>query len=700
LSLHVYRENIGSDRLVIRQLEEKDASGLAIFLNECEEGWPGGFTGGIPFTPQRVLEDLKKEKALAYLVLNYNDKIIGICTIHEHWMHKNAGYIGFLNLHPEYHGKGLGRRLLMQGIRYGIDAGFERLDLGTWAGNMKAVPLYKKTGFYWIPGTRVHMQNYIPKILVFPIAKEFFQKYPDWYSNFKRSLKVEEDDMKEKSMNVFIYKWEKNGEKLKVLVDREAFSIAGLEDGDISVMCWPILHEAPAGYSQKVKWYIKNKQEKRIKGSLLVSCEEGIKISKKPQATFTLEPLQEVTLEGEVKIDQKIEKKDRNQPAHKINSKILIDGTLIPLTNGIRVHSPIDITFYPEYFSGYPGSQGILQITLKNNLNESIEGILSIVPHPMINVSSLNESFKISKEGYAGVTVKIEIPKDTGNLVIPLRLYTTLKKGNEEIQTKEQVLPIKSFTHGGVLASIEGEGKILSIENEVTRAVIGLHNGGRLHSFHSKISERHYANSLHDAIGPPFWPTETDRKDFKCQLFREEGRIRARLYTDLDTYPGLRIIKDVTLFPSTEIIKIQYSFINSSSTISHDFQLMMRTIINLDDARIIIPLKNGILSTIADGDFPHWEADLPKNPASLSETWFCIEYPDTGEVLGLLWHPENIVKNSFGRAEELFFKPKILEPQSTVFLQPMYLVGGFGKWSRIRELWKIVNLLLSEISFL
>ena len=42
------------------------------------------------------------------------------------------------------------------------------------------------------------MQNYVPAILNYPIAKEFFKKHPDWYGNFQRVLKVEEDDIKER----------------------------------------------------------------------------------------------------------------------------------------------------------------------------------------------------------------------------------------------------------------------------------------------------------------------------------------------------------------------------------------------------------------------------------------------------------------------------------------------------------------------
>ena len=686
MSKLVYEEEIGEDKIVIRTFDEKDAEGLARLFNESDENWPGGFTRGVPYTAERVSEDAKREKALAYLLLTFNGQIIGVCTVHEHWRDKKAGYIGFLNLHPKYHGKSLGRRLLFQGVKRAIEFGFERLDLHTWPGNLKAVPLYKKTGFFWVPGTQVYMQNYVPAILNHPVTKRFFDKHPDWYGDFKRDLKVEEDDMKEKGMNVFVCRWEKGGDELRVTIDRESFSIAGIEDDRISAMCWPAEHEAPRGFPQKIKWQVRNKTGGRTQCSLLVTTEEGIRISRKPPEFFALEPSQQIILDGEVKIDPKAEKKENDEPAHRIETNLFVDGILVPLATGIRLKPPIELSFDPWNFSGYPGSEGDLRVIMKSNIKRSVQGTLSVVPHPSVEVSPLNQRFRVLAEGYAGATFRIKIPEDVGTMVMPLGFYSTIKDGQEEVKTKERVYPVKSFTPGGVLAAVEDDGRILALENEFTRVAIGLRRGGRIHSIHGKLHDRYYGSSLHDAIGPPFWPTEMERKDFEYEIIREDGRIRARLYADLETYEGLRVVKDVTLFPATELIKIQYSFLNSSSEAKHDFQLSMGTWGDPSDARIVVPLKQGIISSAVNGDFPHWAADIPEKPEDFSETWFCLDHHNRGEVFGVLWHPEEWVECK--SAAELVFKPEVVQPQSTVTLKPIYIVAGFGTWRRVRELWR------------
>ncbi len=55
-------------------------------------------------------------------------------------------------------------------------------------------------------------------------------------------------------------------------------------------------------------------------------------------------------------------------------------------------------------------------------------------------------------------------------------------------------------------------------------------------------------------------------------------------------------------------------------------------------------------------------------------------------MFGIIWHPEEWVESK--RAAELIFKPEVVQPQSTVTLKPMYIVGGFGTWRRVRELWR------------
>ncbi|HDD68925.1 MAG TPA: hypothetical protein ENG61_01030, partial [Candidatus Korarchaeota archaeon] len=54
--------------VVIRRFVDGDAEGLAKLMNESEEGWPGGLTGGIPYTAERAREWIERSRCFAPLV--------------------------------------------------------------------------------------------------------------------------------------------------------------------------------------------------------------------------------------------------------------------------------------------------------------------------------------------------------------------------------------------------------------------------------------------------------------------------------------------------------------------------------------------------------------------------------------------------------------------------------------------------------
>lgn len=86
-------------------------------------------------------------------------------------------YIGLLNVKPDFYGKKLGKKLILTAQQYAVDMGIERVDLHTWAGNLKAVPLYKKCGYFWEDrDNSTHLINLIPKVLKLNFSKNILKK--------------------------------------------------------------------------------------------------------------------------------------------------------------------------------------------------------------------------------------------------------------------------------------------------------------------------------------------------------------------------------------------------------------------------------------------------------------------------------------------------------------------------------------------
>ena len=86
----------------------------------------------------------------AVIVHKIDGKIVGICCtcIYGHNFEKGAVvWIRWIDVMPEYQGRGIGRDLLMQTLQYGVEHGAKRAFLAVDLENKNAVKLYESVGF-------------------------------------------------------------------------------------------------------------------------------------------------------------------------------------------------------------------------------------------------------------------------------------------------------------------------------------------------------------------------------------------------------------------------------------------------------------------------------------------------------------------------------------------------------------------------
>lgn len=95
-----------------------------------------------------------------------------------------------------------------EAVKRTTEQGWPRLDLYTWPGNTKAVPLYKRCGFFWEErDDRVHLLNFIPKILNHPVLGQYVQP-STWYADLKREIEIKPDGEKENGFVYYTYQFE------------------------------------------------------------------------------------------------------------------------------------------------------------------------------------------------------------------------------------------------------------------------------------------------------------------------------------------------------------------------------------------------------------------------------------------------------------------------------------------------------------
>ncbi len=220
------------ENLIIRHLDiPNDGKLLAELFNAFNTSWEGGFYGEGNNSKEGAIEFVQRLKKIDILVVEDTKlhKLVGYCSIHPHAQEQDACYVGILGVHQDYFNKKLGKRLMLESYSIAVSNHYQRLNLNTWPGNLKAMPLYKKLGLMWVPETSVSMESYIPLIISQDIFKNFWNDEFDWYSTFTREINQIPDRYKKDNLDVYEYKFVHNTDSLTIWIDRYAKMIQGFK---------------------------------------------------------------------------------------------------------------------------------------------------------------------------------------------------------------------------------------------------------------------------------------------------------------------------------------------------------------------------------------------------------------------------------------------------------------------------------------
>ena len=422
----------------IRPYDPADNAGLAVMLNESDDQWPGTFTEGVPMTEENMRDWVEKETCLVRLVVeaktkdNPAGKIVGYGTLWQDASQQDTCYVAFLNVHPDHQKRSLARRMLTQMVDWATASGYSRMTIGTWPGNLKSVPLYKKVGFFWTPDTDVYMENYIPTLRQLGIAREFFDRH-DWYTTFRRELKQVEDEQRHPAtgdMKVYIVRWEQDGEYLEAVVDRQAQALTGLETSEFAAYTVVDESEPAQGIAYPVRWRVVNKRDEPVNVSVLANGETGIDLSHR--ASFTLNAGEERVLETTFTcaVDAPRLDPDKEKSAPKIKTTLVIGGDVVELGTGLRYRSAVTFTTEPEFPSLLPGRSQTVHVQLRNRARRPLSGTVQIAPQKGLATDWQRHEFELAADGYTGLPLTATTDRDGA---IPLGVTATFVDGGQHI---------------------------------------------------------------------------------------------------------------------------------------------------------------------------------------------------------------------------------------------------------------------------
>ena len=680
----------------------EDAGRLADCLNEWsdDDSWGGGF-GSTKFTAERIFKEWFAIKFVRQMVVEEEGIIQGYCSVDGHWTDSDAIYAILLGVRPSQQKRGFGKGLLLKAVETTAQHGKRRLDLHTWPGNLRAVPVYKKTGFMWCPRTSVLMENFIPAILNTPYFKSFFNRN-DWYETRELTVTQKPDEFEKYGMKAYFYHFvQDSNNSLMVYIDRHVKEISGfsyvVNGEELSVQLIPNLHEVFIGVeTTTAELKINNKFSRpiRIRGSLKPF--KGIKTVSIDSIDELVQAETETIIPITVELNPEVETYILDQVPWKrtdcrLYGNFLINNKEIQLAVGWVPQEPFQVVMSdPTAYFGRNTQEITLPVGFRNMTKYSFDGRVEITgdgllaPHG-VYLDSFNSGETLETQ------VIIQRPKNPTVTAWRWEIQFYQQKSRGEKALSPVVRHVSCFTQSGAIAYINPH-KEAVIENELLRFQFNLKETNELQFVKSKDVGEFPFQTFGISIGKPF-PAESSefwQLDRPFEIIKHDSRASFKqvMLSKIEK-PGLRVTRRIEVEGGKPFISSWYELTNTSDRPIENIAIRhwspWRTP-NILLGKYILPLKSGWL--VSDDPEFNDSFDFPQNTSDYAEPWIAKEN-QLGFGCGLIWdfsQVETIRGNPFG-GPSIDTKTHTLQPGESIKLGHFTWVFGRAITHLTREIW-------------
>ncbi len=699
-----------SDKLsegTVRDIEKtrEDAKLLAECFNSFDDSdsWPGGFTGGTPITTERVLDNLQKKEDIRVLVAEVDGKIVGHCNVCQSDLDPEASYVGLLGVNPTYQKRGFGKAMLIEAAETSANAGKRRVDLHTWGGNLKAMPLYKRVGYNWVPETRVLMESHIPGILNAELFSEFFNRH-DWYDSFERDIKQEPDNLEEDGIGVFKYHFVSDGDTLNVVVDREAKGICGFSktiNGEtLEAKIKPEKHIGFIGYGEvPFSFSLQNGTNETLSYELAISPRDHFHVKFEHQRKGVLKPGEHIELFGSFAIDGAAEPIDREKdPDLKVKTqaefKLRIGDRGISLFSALVPTELVEITTNPPYVSLSPGEKRQIGLVLSSNADFPLRGNAEVVSIEDMMMEPMREPIYLASGESMEIPVEMVAqdigPSEVGSF--ELAVYA-LEKG-QETPINRKTLSIPIIGPGGAVAYRSPHGFYIL---ETASFRIGINDQPPMavrRIWHKQANQSFNVWGFLPTLGYPFpsGGSEWDRKQFETKIHNTRDYAELRLTGKSSDKPGCLLDISYKIFPGQDSMEITIEMTNEGNDDLKNLGVRIGGWADIRGRKLFVPLRGKIYRLSS----AEWDGNnqLPRKPQEYHENWAALSLHGEKVLIGYLWEEGNDIKELRIQRRGLpYFEYELadLAPSESIKKRLLRIYIGDGDWTKIRNLAAIFN---------
>jgi RimJ/RimL family protein N-acetyltransferase len=402
---------------------------VADMWKKSSKGWGGECSNETEETVLRANEN--NANINTYLALLGED-VVGYCGLSQYIGDENSLYIPLLNVRYDLHGKSIGRTLVCKAVERTTELEWPRLDLYTWPGNTKSLPLYKRCGFFYEKREDyTHLMNFIPGVLNSEAFKDFFENV-HWYKNMKRTIDLEPDGLEENGFTFYEYLWEKDGQTLRIQFDNKSRGIHLIETDDYLITTNLQHQKLIFGQNYNIKYEIVNKSGKPLNISIEGKNNKNIEYSFNKTTSVTEKEI----LEGEFLVKLPLEKTGLFSTYPSVVSEIYINGKKVEFKIGVDTQYPANISLSPYKNEYYKKITSTMYLDIENNYKENTIFKFELPENKDITFSNKNIALKMKPNEKKSIKLQFTLNNFTFYNEL-IKVTAQLNNGKEIIFEKQ-----------------------------------------------------------------------------------------------------------------------------------------------------------------------------------------------------------------------------------------------------------------------
>ncbi|KAA0550152.1 GNAT family N-acetyltransferase [Bacillus sp. BGMRC 2118] len=602
-------------KISIVEYTENHAAGVAEMWNLSRDGWGGD---SHVTTEEKVrTQEANSSNLNLYLAMD-NESVVGYCGLSEYREDEGALYIPLLNARTDYHGRKIGKSLVLKAIERVIELGWPRLDLYTWAGNTKAVPLYKKCGFFWEDrDDSTHLMNFMPTVLTTEAVNDFFE-HADWYTTSTREIDVTPDGRKENDFTYYEYKWESDNKHLRMEFERTGRGLRLIETDDYVISAELENFTLVCNSDYEIRYKVKNKTGKPLKIELSGENHKLVNYTYENK----VDVIDSAELSGTFTLGDFDEEQSNWRTHPSVITNLLINGRKAKFSIGLLPKLPAKLKATLPGYQSYVNVPSNFYLDIENNLANRATFTIHfpecerlILQQPVITV-------ELESKGKTSVPV-VYVLKSHGFYSPELSIHVTKDNGEELNFTRKIGIGFK-----GLGARFSGEcDDYWHIYNGLYHMYLDKLENDVLSGRLTKGTQK--TIGMFPKIGKPYSSEFSKRKPISVNYEEKNGAISLKAtYTSVD-FPNLELESVSTLY--AEGLLEQMYYVKNTSSRDTETSIWLNQSIYHELYKPVFVMNKKVIEVNEQGhaDYGLWDSK------QLTENWLVSRY--SPYLHGITW---------------------------------------------------------------